>query len=92
MTGLTIWSSENSGNPLGSYRDKTVLTGPGNIFKAFLIMKSKFIEYIVLKQVVSRGGGGGYSHTLPIRVCAAQRGCDFEAPDLEQGIHFRGVF
>ena len=59
MTGLTIWSSENSGNPLGSYRDKTILTGPGNIFKAFLIMKSKFIEYIVLKQVVSHGGGGG---------------------------------
>ena len=38
------------------------------------------------------GGGGGYSHTLPIRVCAAQRGRDFEAPDLERGIHFRGVF
>ena len=35
--------------------------------------------------------GGGYSHTLPIRVCAAQRGRDFEAPDLERGIHFRGV-
>ena len=34
----------------------------------------------------------GYSHTLPIRVCAAQRGHDFEAPDLERGIHFRGVF
>ena len=34
-------------------------------------------------------GGGGYSHTLPIRVCAAQRGRDFEAPDLERGIHFR---
>ena len=30
--------------------------------------------------------------TLPIRVCATQRGCDFEAPDLEWGIHFRGVF
>ena len=30
--------------------------------------------------------GGGYSHTLPIRVCAAKRG-----PDLERGIHFRGV-
>ena len=29
---------------------------------------------------------GGYSHTLPIRVCAAQRGRDFEAPDLERGI------
>ena len=38
------------------------------------------------------GGGGGYFHTLPIRVCAAQRGRDFEAPDLERGIHFRGVF
>ena len=38
------------------------------------------------------GGGGGYSHTLPIRVCAAQRGRDFEAPDLERGIHFRGFF
>ena len=37
-------------------------------------------------------GGGGYSHTLPIRVCAAQRGRDFEAPDLERGIHFRGFF
>ena len=35
---------------------------------------------------------GGYSHTLPIRVCAAQRGRDFEAPDLERGVHFRGVF
>ena len=35
--------------------------------------------------------GGGYSHTLPIRVCAAQRGRDFEAPDLERGIHFRGI-
>ena len=35
---------------------------------------------------------GGYSHTLPIQVCAAQRGHDFEAPDLERGIHFRGVF
>ena len=34
-------------------------------------------------------GGGGYSHTLPIRVCAAQRDRDFEAPDLERGIIFR---
>ena len=38
----------------------------------------------------SRGRGGGYSHTLPIRVCVAQRGRDFEAPDLERGIQFRG--
>ena len=34
----------------------------------------------------------GYSHTLHIRVCASQRGRDFEAPDLERGIYFRGVF
>ena len=46
MTGLTIWRSENSGNPLGTYCDKTVLTGPGNIFKACLMMKSEFIKYI----------------------------------------------
>ena len=36
--------------------------------------------------VRSPGGGGGYSKTLPIRVCAAQRGRDLEAPDLERGI------
>ena len=44
------------------------------------------------RSLVWARGGGGYSHTLPIRVCAAQRGRDFEAPDLERGIHFRGVF
>ena len=35
---------------------------------------------------------GVYSHTLLIRVCASQRGRDFEAPDFERGIHFRGIF
>ena len=44
------------------------------------------------KQVISLPGGRGYSHTLPIRLSAAQWGRDFEAPDLERGIHFRGVF
>ena len=44
------------------------------------------------ERIVDAGGGGGYSHTLPKRVCAAQRGRDFEAPVLERGIHFRGVF
>ena len=29
--------------------------------------------------------GGGYSYTLPMRVCSAQRGREFEAPDLERG-------
>ena len=33
-----------------------------------------------------------FSHTLPIRVCATQRGRDFEAPALQQGIHFRRGF
>ena len=35
---------------------------------------------------------GGHSHTLPIRVCAAQRGRDFEAPDLERGISISEAF
>ena len=47
---------------------------------------------IKLFRRATRKPGGGYSHTLPIRVCAAQRGRDFEAPDLEWAIHFRGVF
>ena len=51
----------------------------------------KFPEYFNYL-IYTRPGGGGYSQTLPIRVCAAQRGRDFEAPDLERGIHFRGVF
>ena len=34
----------------------------------------------------SYNGGGRYSHTLPIQVCVAQRGRDFEAPGLERGI------
>ena len=34
----------------------------------------------------------GYCHTLLIRVCAAQRGRDFQAPGLERGIHFGGFF
>ena len=48
--------------------------------------------YFRQKQKRTWTPGGGYSHTLPIRICAAQRGRDFEAPDLERGIHFRGVF
>ena len=31
------------------------------------------------------GVPGGYSHTIPIRVCATQRGRDSEAPHLERG-------
>ena len=58
----------------------------------------KKVEKTVTRSIVGQRildrppGGGGYSHTLPVRVCAAQRGRDFEAPDLERGIHFRFVF
>ena len=41
--------------------------------------------------IVVQSTPDGYSHTLPIRVCAAQRGRDFEAPGLERGIHFGDV-
>ena len=34
---------------------------------------------------------GGYTPTIPIRVCAAQRGRDFGTSDLERGNHFRDV-
>ena len=52
----------------------------------------KRLDHIRKHRNTSPGvGGGGYSHTLPIGVCATQRGRDFEAPDLERGIHFRGV-
>ena len=51
------------------------------------------VFYILLHRYFNPvGGEGGYSHILPIRVCAAQRDRDFEAPDLGRGIHFRGVF
>ena len=55
-----------------------------NAIEHFLCVESFRDE----QKICSRGG---YSHTLPIRVCAAQRGRDFEAPDLERGVHFRGV-
>ena len=35
-------------------------------------------------------GRGGYSHTLPVRVCAAQRGSYFEAPDYFGGARSKG--
>ena len=47
---------------------------------------------ILINDEPDPGGGVPPSHTLPIRVCAAQWGRDFEALDLERGIHFRGVF
>ena len=50
------------------------------------------LNLIIFQTQIAFHRPGGYSHTLPIRVCAAQRGRDFEAPDLERGIHFRGVF
>ena len=60
---------------------------------ALFLHHGNFISVVgFLRTLKTRGRGGGYSHTLPIRVCAAQRGRDFEAPDLERGIHFRGVF
>ena len=45
-----------------------------------------------LNHPTARGGGGVLSYITYSAGCAAQRGRDFEAPDLERGIHFRGVF
>ena len=54
--------------------------------------EGKETEPVIISLATLFPGGGGYSHTLPTRVRAAQRGRDFEAPDLERGIHFRGFF
>ena len=56
------------------------------------VLQTQNVIFALLITEEPEPGGGGYSHTLPIRVCAAQRGRDFEALDLERGIHFRGVF
>ncbi len=34
----------------------------------------------------------GYSPKIPLRVCAAQRGCDFGTPVVERSICFRDDF
>ena len=46
------------------------------------------LNLIIFQTQIAFHRPGGYSHTLPIRVYAAQRGRDFEAPDLERGIQF----
>ena len=61
-----------------------------NIKKNWLNTETQ--EILCLPSLNKQHEGGGYSHTLPIRVCAAQRGRDFEAPDLERGIHFRADY
>ena len=64
-----------------------------NLLKLFVRWMNEFMVQSTPALRTPRGGAGaGYSHTLAIRVCATQRGRDFEAPDLERGIHFRGVF
>ena len=49
-------------------------------------LQTEIIMFLEEEGIIEgRMPGGGYSYTLPIRVCAAQRGRDFDAPDLEQG-------
>ena len=50
------------------------------VFKYARAVKQKVWNEVEKSEPYARGGGGGYSHTLPIRVCATQRGRDFEAP------------
>ena len=56
-------------------------------------LRGRYILQMQMSDISPPGGGGGGTPIhLSIQVCAAQQGCDFEAPDLEWGIHFRGVF
>ena len=52
---------------------------------------SKGVRGVIAHLVLLVPRGGGYFPTIPIRVCASQRGLDFRPPDLERGIHFRDV-
>ena len=70
-------------------------TGTMYVLPTELLFWDSSIQYVedrVLCTSHHISNPGGYSHTLPIRVCAAQRGRDFEAPGLERGIHFRRGF
>ena len=49
-------------------------------------------DVFVLLLAHSPGGGGGTSIHYLYGYVPPQRGHDFEAPDLERGIHFRCVF
>ena len=85
-------------------RNKDIFAKASNNYAKICMMQSKNLnsQYEKINEqkyfcfcvsaILRSPRGGEYSHTLPIRVCAAQRGRDFEAPDLERGIHFRGVF
>ena len=70
--------------PFGTY--DIFASSTGALLTKTIVVKQRLLTFHVIPP------GGGDSHTLAIRVCAAQRGRGFEAPDLERGIHFRGVF
>ena len=55
-----------------------------------MVMQIKHLVLLLL--LISTPGGGVLpyiTYTLTHYLCAAQRGRDFEALDLERGIHFR---
>ena len=72
----------------------------GSFFQVFFLTRFFEVEPTLQCKKYARlpscfPGGGGYSHTLPIRVCAAERGRDFSTGYpfqrrlLERGIIFR---
>ena len=81
-----------------SYQRPLVIENGLNIRLNKDVVHDSFIHALLVSRIAVSvpgsmpGGGGGHTHTLPIRVCAAQRRRDFEAPGLERGIHFRGDF
>ena len=92
----TSVTANNNNSPIQVYVHSNDHTQPTyemtSGFKPFTDLK--FILLLVMSDqnfVLSDQDGFLVGHN-PIRVCAAQRRRDFEAPDLERGIHFRGVF
>ena len=96
----------NINNSRGNYSIvKPHFTTPNNLYTQtprYIVILLKIVLVsdlgLILRKIMSPSpeplspNARGSSHTLCIRVCAAQQGRDFEAPDLERVIHFKGVF
>ena len=66
-------------------------TAPGSLNRENTVPTIPYMDPVFSHSSWGEGAGahyspGGFSHALPIQVCAAQRGCDFEARDLDQVI------
>ena len=63
-----------------------------NYFDGLLTVPSPASKLFASRAIFARALPGGVLPYITYTGMCAQRGRDFEAPDLERGINFRGVF